>query len=63
MASKKDAIIQQGRPRGKDPNRPVVYVSVTMEERIEIEVAAAEDRRTVTDWARNVLLDAARKNS
>lgn len=37
----------------------VVYVRLSAEERAQVDAAAERDRRTVGDWARLALLDAA----
>lgn len=55
-----------GPKRGRPPTLPssvreaVVYVRVSAEEQAAIREAAANDRRTVGDWSRLVLLDASR---
>ena len=53
------------RKRGRPATLPssvreaVVYVRLSAEERARVDAAAAADRRTVGDWARLALLDAA----
>lgn len=62
MAKKEKAHTKAGMQPKDSPTRPAVFINCTLEERNEIhEAAEAEGMRSVSTWARSVLLVAARK--